>query len=263
MSEILERVRAGRPLDHIPVIDFHTHIGTFSEYYHMPRSDPPDVVSCMDRFGIDHIVTFPINVTTDPVPGNRLQYAASQARPKRISALTMLHAAFPQDWIPLLEEGHRHGCRGVKLISQYQGVDENAVDWSPVFEFARDKGWAALHHGWGAERLARWAGDFPEVVFIIGHASVAYKQVVEQFDNVYQCTCAAFACHAFASTQTMIDQLPAEKILYGSDALDLDFGTAIGPIAFAEASEEIKEKILGRNALTIFERLGWSTDVGE
>ena len=257
-SEILSKVRNGLPLDHIPVIDFHCHIGNSSEYYFIPRSSPGEVVAYMDRFGIDHIVTFSINVTSDPRPGNRLQYEASRQYPRRISALTMLHAAFPEDWLDLVREGRAAGCRGVKLISQYQGVDENQIDWSPVFEFARDKNWVALHHSWGVERLERWARDFPEIIFIIGHASTAYKHVIDKYDNVYQCTCAAFVVGAFASTQEMIDQLPPEKILYGSDALDLDFGTAIGPIAYARAPERVKEMILGGNAVRVFEKLGWT-----
>ncbi len=255
-SEILDRVRAGRPLDHIPVVDMHCHIGTFSEYYHMPRSRPRQVIAYMDRFGIDHILTFPINVTSDPAPGNRLQYAAARAFPRRISALTMLHAAFPQDWLALIEEGERRGARGVKLISQYQGAPEASVDWTPVFEFGRNKGWIALHHSWGVDRLERWAAQFPEIVFIIGHASLAYKRLLERFDNVYQCTCAAFAVAGSASTQRMLEQLPPEKIVYGSDALDLDFGTAIGPIAYARAPESLKERVLGGNALEIFRRQG-------
>jgi len=258
-SEIADRVRAGLPLDHIPVIDFHMHLSASSEYYYIPRSAPEYVVQAMDRFGIDHSVTFCVNVTTDPGPGNRLQYAASQAFPRRISALTMLHAAFPQDWLAALEEGGRNGCRGIKLISQYQqGPAETEIDWSPAFDYARDKRWVVLHHHWGsAERLSHWARNFPELIFVVGHAAVAFKHVVSEFDNVYQCTCAAFVASSFSSIESMAGLMPAEKILHGSDALDLDFGTAVGPIAFADLPERKKELILGRNAVSIAERLGW------
>ncbi|MCP4620727.1 MAG: hypothetical protein GY844_30340, partial [Bradyrhizobium sp.] len=59
-GEILRRVRAGLPLDHIPVIDFHTHLGHSSEHYYIPRSRPEQVVTAMDRYGIDRIIAFPI-----------------------------------------------------------------------------------------------------------------------------------------------------------------------------------------------------------
>lgn len=260
-GKILDCVRSGRPIAHIPVVDFHCHLGASSEWYHIPGKNAEDVVPYMDRFGVDHIVTFSINVTSDPTPGNNLQYRVARAFPKRISALTMLHAAFPQDWLPLLEVGYRMGSRGIKLISQYQGAAENSMDWSPVFEYARDKRWVALHHDWGgAERLRRWARTFPEIVFIIGHAATAYKDVVAECDNVYQCTCASFA---FVSVEDMVNAMPAEKIVYGSDALDLDFGLGIGPIAFAGISEEKKEMILGRNALRIIAGMQWDIDIAQ
>jgi len=258
-GEIAERVRNGQPLDHIPVVDFHCHLGASSEYYYIPRSGPGQVAQHMDRFGIDHAVTFCIDTTSDVAAGNRLQYEATEALPERFSALTMLHAGFPQDWAALLEEGHRRGSRGIKLISQYQGASEHCIDWSPVLEFARDKGWAVLHHQWGSpERLEHWARNFPEVVFVIGHADgLPYAGVVGKYENVYQCTCACFVVGPFATVQGLRAVMPAEKILYGSDALDLDFGTGIGPIALSDLPEREKELILGGNALSVMERLRW------
>ena len=85
--------------------------------------------------------------------------------------------------------------------------------------------------------------------------------MVQSYKNVYQCTCASFA--GGVSTKDMINSMPIEKIIYGSDALDLDFGTGIGPIAFADITEEEKEMILGRNALNIIDRLGWNIDIGK
>ncbi|MBT3375980.1 MAG: amidohydrolase family protein [Lentisphaerae bacterium] len=254
---ILERVRNGEPLDHIPVIDVHTHLGASSEYYYIPRSTPAEVLACMDRYGIDHIVAFPITITTDPGVGNDLLYDAADEAQGRFLPLTLLHAAFPDDWRALLEHGVERGTRGIKLISQYQGVAENNIDWSPVFDFAREHRWPVLHHSWGSrERLERWATTYPELAFIIGHATTGYSDTVKDCANVYQCTCAAFVASAFSSIEAMVEAMPVNKILGGSDALDLDFGTHIGPIAYADIGEDAKERILGQNAAEMFERLG-------
>jgi len=61
---------------------------------------------------------------------------------------------------------------------------------------------------------------------------------------------------AFASIEAMVDAMPIGKILGGSDALDLDFGTHIGPIAYADIDEKAKERILGQNAVDMFRHLG-------
>jgi predicted TIM-barrel fold metal-dependent hydrolase len=215
----------------------------------------------MDRFGINHLVTFSVNTTSDQTVGNRVQYQAAEKHPQRFSAFTALHAQFPQDWLPYLEEGVRCGSRGVKLISQYQHVKEESIDWSPVFDFAKDKNWVILHHWWSsAERLERFAKNYPGITFIIGHADISFKSIIEKYDNVYQCTCACFVPPFFATVKLMVDALPAEKILYGSDALDLDFATGIGPIALGEFSEKTKEMILGGNAVRLIKKLGWNIE---
>jgi len=263
-GEIAKRFRAGLPLEHIPVIDFHSHLASSSEYYYIPRSSSDNVVKCMDRFGIDHLVTFSLNTTSDQNVGNRVQYKAVEKYPQRFSTLTSLHAQFPQDWLPYLEEGVRCGSRGVKLISQYQHVKEETIDWSPVFEFAKDKKWVILHHWWSSgERLERFARDYPGITFIVGHADISFKKIIEKYDNVYQCTCACFVPPFFSTMKQMMGALPVEKILYGSDALDLDFATGIGPIALGEFSEKTKEMILGGNAMKLIKKLEWKIDLAK
>ena len=255
-SEIADRFKSGLPLDHIPVIDFHTHMGRSSEYYYIPFNSTREVTLYLDRFGVDHIVTFSINVTTDVAPKNNAVYQMHQEIPNRLSPLTAIHAGFPQDWDSILADGHKGGSRGIKILHQYQGVEEIEVDFAPAFEYARDKNWVALAHDWGTpERLEHWAKNFPGVYFIIGHAATKYKRLVETYDNVYQCTCASFVEGYFSPIIAMVDCMPVEKILHGSDALDLDIATSIGPIAFADISETAKEKILGLNAIELAKRL--------
>jgi len=261
MSKLADRFRQGLPLTGVPVIDIHCHLGASSDYYTIPRSRPGEVVTYMDRFGIDHIITFSIAVSSDAAAANELQYAAVDQYPDRYSALICLHAAFPQVWPALLKEGQRRRARGIKLISQYQSVPEESIDWSPAFDFARDKNWAVLHHYWGSpERLERWAKAYPSLVFIEGHATLDYKKLLVKYPNVYQCTCACFV-NWMCSFMDLYKNLPVEKILYGSDALDLDFGTGLGPIVLADIPEHDKEKILGRNALDIARRLKWKLGI--
>ena len=60
-SDVLGRIRAGAPLEHIPVIDFHTHVNASSDYYYIPFHEDAQILACMDRYGIDHIVAFGLN----------------------------------------------------------------------------------------------------------------------------------------------------------------------------------------------------------
>ncbi len=261
-SEILARVRAGKPLDHIPVVDLHAHLAGASDYYYIPYSDSDAVVAYLDRFGIDHSLNFPITINSDPAVGNRHVYQAVKRHPQRLSALTMLHAQFPEDWPELLREGHAAGTRGIKLIAAYQGAGDDAMDWSPAFDYAHDKKWMVLSHSWGtAQTLERWAKAYPKLILICGHATGTYRDVVSSYDNVYQSTCAAFCAGRHGRIEPLVNQMPVDKILHGSDALDLDLGTSIGPVAYADISEEAKEKILGRNAAALMKTLDWNVDI--
>ncbi len=260
-GEIAKRVMRGKPLDHIPVIDTHTHLDNSSGWYFVPRATPRQVTRYMDRFGVDHWLTFTLGINSDTGAANQHLFDITRDLRDRFSPLICLHAAFPADWPELLRIGAKHGARGIKLISAYQGVKEEKVDWSPALEFAGHRGWVVLNHNWGnAELLTEYARSFPQTAFIVGHlngSGTAYRKPVATEANVFQSTCAHFACATGLATEELVKILPVEKILFGSDALDLDLGTGIGPIALADIPEEQKEMILGRNALAMMEWLGW------
>ena len=257
-SKLLEHLRQGKTLDYLPVIDSHCHLGRSSDFYHIPKSGTDEVVAVMARYGVAHALTFSIGVASDPRAGNNIQYAAAREFPDRFTPLTFIHARFPQDWTAELEFGAANGCRGVKLITGYQGIDENKVDWAPALDFAKDRGWVVLNHHWGAtERLDMWAERYPSIAFIVGHGFGEYGKVAAKRPNVYISTCACFVPTFCSSFEELCRLTPAEKLLYGSDALDLDFGTGLGPIAYADIPERDKEMILGGNALKLFKQLGW------
>ena len=260
---VLECITAGTPLDHIPVLDLHTHMGSSSRHYYVPRSGKAQIQAYFDRYGIDHALTFALSPTTDPEVKNNSIYTWTDQFPLRFSALTALHAAFPEDWRALLEQGAARGSRGIKLLSDYQGVDELKSDYSEAFDFAEGRGWIVLNHDWKTEEhLAEYAESYPGISFVIGHPSLPMKKsgnVLEKYGNVYQSTCAAFVVPGFScySTEDLYNGFPLEKILFGSDAVDLDLGTAIGPVAYAQIPEKAKEQILGWNALGLAARIGW------
>ena len=258
MSKILKAVKAGQPIDHIPVIDMHTHTGPSSTFYYIPYHMPEQLLQNSKRFGIDYLISFPINVNTDAEYKNRWVQQAWKGCEDQASVLVAMHAAYPQDWLKILKQGDKNGTKGIKILAQYQGVDAKNVDWSEAFQYANDKNWLALAHDWeGPQKLEYWAKNFTGITFIIGHAELQYAKLVEKYENIYQCTCASFVRNYFASIEEMVKCMPIEKIIHGSDAPDLDLGTSIGPIAYSNIPEKAKEKILGYNAVDLFKKLGW------
>ncbi len=48
------------------------------------------------------------------------------------------------------------------------------------------------------------------------------------------------------------------SFLNGSETIDLDPSTSIGPIAYADIPEDAKERILGYNAVKLINKLNWN-----
>ena len=104
-SEILRKFRVGQPLDHTPVYDLHSHMGASSESYYVPFNTAEDQIAQFKRYGIDHMLTFAINVATDARTKNQWLYDFRKGNEHFFSTLTTLHAGFPQDWKGLLTVG--------------------------------------------------------------------------------------------------------------------------------------------------------------
>ena len=149
-------------------------------------------------------------------------------------------------------------------MAKYQNVQEHKIDWSPALDFAKDKKWCVLNHDWGGPNMLEpYVKTYPSVTFFIGHSELRYKKLLEKYENVYQSTCAAFVASdgigmEFATIEKLFNNLPLEKILHGSDTIDLDPSTSIGPIAYADIPEEAKEHILGKNAVKLIKKLKWN-----
>jgi predicted TIM-barrel fold metal-dependent hydrolase len=244
-DKFYEAALTGEPLRDELVIDAHTHLGVFS-YYHIPDGDTDSVVREMDRLGIDRACAFAFaGVNSDFVYGNDVTADAVRAYPDRFIGFAVVNPHYPEEIVQELERCRSLGFRGIKLIAAYQGYPEEGPNFFPAYRFAHENGMMVLSHGWGKpEFLDGLAREYPNVTFIIGHWALDYAEVVKRRPNVYQCTCAALS---FGDVERLVEAMPVEKIVYGSDFTDLPMPFSFGPILYARIPEEAKRAILGRN----------------
>ncbi len=236
------------------VLDAHSHIGGTSQWYHLPDSTTEDMVAEMDRLGVDQAITFSFaGVTSDFEYGNDRTAAEVRKYPDRFIGFATFNPHYHAEMKDELERCRRNGLRGIKLIADYQRYPTDGPGMFPAYEFAHENSWMILNHNWGSpEFLDKLAGTFKNACFIIGHYfGPKYADVVTQRENVFQCTCAALN---FADVETMVDAMPVEKILFGSDFTDLPIMFSMGPILYARISDDDKRKILGLNAKSMIER---------
>ena len=235
------------------IIDFHSHIGGLSKWYHLPDSSTDEMVREMDRIGIDLAVTFSFaSITSDYAFGNDRTAAEIKKYPDRFIGFAVVNPHYHTEIKQELDRCKELGLRGIKLISDYQKYPPEGPNLFPAFEYAHENSLMMLNHNWGSPSyLDKLASTFTNACFIIGHASLAYADVIANHDNVFQCTCAALN---FGDMEKMVDAIPADKIVYGSDFTDLPIMFSMAPILYARISDDDKRKILGLTAKTIIDR---------
>ncbi len=255
-SELRKTVMLRERLDGECVIDAHTHIGSRSSIYHLPDSTTPELVSEMDRLGIDQAITFSFaGITSDFAFGNDICAQAVKAYPDRFIGFALVNPHYHTEMRDELDRCREMGLRGIKLISDYQRYPVEGPGLFPAYEYAHEHSLMILNHNWGSPQfLDKLATTFSNACFILGHyfgGSNAFGEVVAKHENVYQCTCAALN---FGDVETMVDSTPVERIIFGSDVPDLPTMFSLAPILYARISDDDKRAIIGLNAKAMVER---------
>ena len=150
------------------------------------------------------------------------------------------------------------GFRGLKLE-----IANNASDLAmrPLMEAAEANGLIVLQHAWSMtkigervfhtdpEDVATLARRFPKVRIIMAHLTgcgVRGVQAVKSFPNIVVDT--SGAAPETGIIEYAVEQLGADRILYGSDVPIRDFGVAIARITGSRLDVTVQRKILHDNA---------------
>lgn len=236
------------------IVDAHTHMGGLTKLYHVPDGADEDMIHEMDRIGVDQAITFSFSgITSDYVYGNDLTAEAADKYPDRFIGFSCVNPHYHTEMKCELERCAKMGLRGIKLIADYQKYPVDGPGLFPAYEYAHENSWMILNHNWGSPQfLDKLATTFSNACFIIGHYfSPIYVDVIAKHDNIFQCTCAALN---FGDHEAMVDAIPAEKIVFGSDMPDLPLMFSLAPILYARISDDDKRKILGLTAKSMIER---------
>jgi uncharacterized protein len=150
------------------------------------------------------------------------------------------------------------GFKGIKLE-----IANNARDacMRPVMEAARAHGLVVLQHAWSMTKIRQrsfhtdpedvgtLARRFPDVRIIMAHLTgdgVRGVLAVKDCPNVVVDT--SGAAPEAGIVEFAVEQLGAERILYGSDVPIRDFGVAIARITGSRLSGRERQRILYENA---------------
>jgi len=200
----------------------------------------------MDVLGINEACAFSFaGVNSDFRLGNDRIAAAVSRFPKRLHGFVTLNLNYPETWLPELDRCRGMGRVGIKIIGEYQFRKTQQTALEPVYEYASRHSMIMLNHHWGEPAYLKGiASGHSGACFVIGHYSLAYADVANELDNVYQCTCVPLG---YRQVEEMVDRIDVKKIVFGSDLTDLDPALGLAPIAYADIPDSAKRLILGRN----------------
>ena len=235
--------------------DCHGHLGTCSNR-HVIHDRPEDVVAEMDRLGVEVACAFSFaGAMGDEVHGNDVAAEFIQRFPGRFVGFTLINPHRGEEMmLQELRRGLDRGMQGIKLATAFQGYADEGPLVDVAARFAHEHRHFILNHTWGgADQMRRLCTTYPEAVFITGHSTPAFTQVARDCPNLFICTCPFLG---YGQTEEYVGLYGADRLLFGSDLMDLPIAWGLGPILYARIPQDDKRKILGGNLRRLMARLG-------
>ncbi len=251
------------------IIDAHCHRGDWPAFQ-IPDRSLAAMLRLMDRLGIERA----ISAHSAWLLGDAEQgFAESVADGRQSAGRVLSYAVFdPRQAGSLALVGRALGDRdtfvGVKIHPSQHGLPADDDRYRAVWELAAREDIPILTHSWEISdynptqelsfpaRFARFVEEFPGVTLILGHAGGRYRgylaaaELARQHSNVWLDL--SGDGYALGVIEYLVEQVGAERVLFGTDMNWFDPRTHIGRVLDAAIPAADKEKILRGNALRLF-----------
>ena len=251
------------------MIDAHLHIGQPGVFF-VPQTTPEQLLAGMDREG------FASAVCTDHlsiVEGCPASLAALREVYERTGGRIFYLAVFHPDrsdeclWA-MTEALCWPGFAGVKIHPSFHRTPADDPAYAPAWRFAADHDLPILTHSWSVSdynpvqqlstpvRFEAHVRAFPGVRLVLGHAGGRGREQADamrmaaDYPNVYLDIAGDVFCYRLI--ERLAEEVPAEKILFGSDYPWLDPRANLTRVLLAEIDERAKRCILGENARAVY-----------
>jgi len=264
---IQEQAFAGLPLD-IPVIDAHTHINCDYEkgWHQNPEfTSLESFVQMQDALGINCSVTSPhalIDGMTELT--NRRAAEAAERFPGRIYGYINIA---PFDGMDICKKNIETYAKnpafvGFKFLGGYHG-NYTEPEYEYAMDFANEAGCPVLCHTWSDKpaitTMVAMAEKRPDMTLLMAHQGGGSKLrthqaalFVRDMPNVYMELCGSlYNPLSFADIAELVGE---DKMIFGTDAINLDVRFDFGRLAFSSLSDDAKKKIFAENFLHILEK---------
>ena len=265
-GRILSLAKRGAPVDHIPVIDPHTHVlhdGLMGGgYVAMPHGDAEHMIRRNRRLGIDRFCCSSwVGIWIDYRRGNRLIHDLTARYPDDVIGYATIDPKKSDDYAADVRLCHdEYGFRGLKPYNPRVGLPYN----SPLYDLWYEKGdtvggFVKLHQTSPEDdylgEIADIAARYPNMNYLLAHSAWTWEiartraAFARERPNVYLDLTFTSVLHGVI--EFFVEEGLADKVLFCTDAPMRDPIPQFGWVAYSRIAETDKEKILGGNALRI------------
>ncbi len=244
------------PFEGIPIIDVHSHYGKWP--FPMRRGGIEYSLELMRRRGINKtIMSSSYAIVYDFLEGNKQMADAIEGHPELLGYVTVNPNYFEASCAELEEYLARPNFVGVKIHPAYCRLGINSAKTLALLREIEKYRRPVLIHTYGAgtpSQIQSVARECPELPFIMGHGGAdAWREaaeVIRDTENVYM----EFWCSGLETDKVgrSVGIAGAERILFGTDLDLIHPGFIAGSYEEASLGTEDLEKILYRNAVSLF-----------
>jgi hypothetical protein len=243
------------------VFDIHGHIGLWPNKYYSDGS-ASEMIERMDQTGVERLAVSDIlAIGPDYRAGNDRIGEAVAAYPDRLLGYVVYNPNYESEMADEMKRGFDGlGCTGIKFHCALHETSTEDPRYRSGFQTAQVRQCPILchvHQGPSPDFLMRILGDYPEAKFIYAHVGGGAKAGLEPFLEV-----ANFRPNLFfdlgvsqmprGTLKWLVDRVPYEQILYGSDHPLNEFTFQLGRVIYADIPDDVKRAILWDNAARIF-----------
>jgi hypothetical protein len=248
----------GKALDNEIVIDAHMHLGRYNKFF-LPSPDTPSLIANAKRLGIRRLFgSSLIAIRTDAIAGNKQVLEAHNQYPDMFEPYLVVKPNYPEEITSVLELSIKRSVNQFKIHDDGNGYSYDHKNYFPLYEHCNEHNSVILFHTYGNMHLhpiSNVAKIFRSIKFLIAHSGIvdeqSYYDAAKQYENFYLETCNSMAWYGLI--ERLVNNVGADRVIFGTDMPFMSPDQQIGRVLFARISDDDKRKILGQNALTLFD----------
>ena len=160
------------------------------------------------------------------------------------------------------------GFVGLKIHPSFHRVPAEDPSYEPAWRFAAEHDLPILTHSWSISdynpvqhlstpgRFEGYVGKFRAVRLVLGHAGGRGTgrheavRMANEYPNVYLDVAGDIFCYRLI--ETLVESVPVDKILFGSDYPWLDPRAHLCRVLLADVDVSARAKILRENAIRVY-----------